>query len=96
MQENKPTVNEINHIKTVTSWNIFSCMCVKRPGVNDRVLHPLVIPVDHAPAGRTQGSLGWSHMGARTVQVDPGASREATAGDASGQLGFCSKGLESR
>ena len=53
----------------------------------------LVIPVDHAPTGRTQGSLGWSHVGARTVQADPGASREATAGDASRQPGLAQRAL---
>ena len=39
----------------------------------------LVIHVDHVPSSRTQGSLHWSCVGARTVQVDPGASHEATS-----------------
>lgn len=38
----------------------------------------LVIRVDRVPSSRTQGSLGWSCVGVRTVQADPGASREAT------------------
>lgn len=39
----------------------------------------LVIRVDRVPTRRTQGSLGWSCVGARTVRADPGASREATS-----------------